>query len=304
MSAASVFTSSVAHGLKLTLDKIATDKGTDMKMYMSDYFEVSDMQDNFEDDLEVAGLGLASVTPEGQEITVGGIKEGALTRYIAVKIGIRMIVTEEALEDVKYDQIIDSGKRLKRSMYKTFETDAALQLARGFDTTYTFGDGKPIWSATHPLAQGGTFSNLMATPMTPSRIAMMNLRAQALKLVDHAGLVEGYEIKKILCPVDQISVWEGVVLSTHAPEPGAFNEINVVNQTMGKPQIVAIPYWDSTTTNYAVMTDCERGFRWKWKRKMRSRSWVENSQELMMFAVTARYARGMTDPRCTIGVQA
>ena len=298
-----VFTSDIAHGLKLTLDKVATDKTTDVKTYMSRFFDEGPMSDNFEDDLDVAGMGLASTTPEGQEISVGTIKEGALNRYIAQKVAIRMIVTEEALEDSKYEDIIQAGKRTKRSMIKTFEVDAALQLARGFNSTYSFGDGQPVWSSSHTLAQGGTFSNTMATPMSPSRVAMMNVRAQALKLPDYAGIVEGYLIKKIVCPVDQVSVWEGIVMSTHAPEPGAFNEINVVNQTMdlAKADIIANPYWDNTTTNWAVFTEAELGFRWKWRRKIRSRSWVENSQELMQYAISARYARGMTNPRCSIG---
>jgi len=90
--------------------------------------------------------------------------------------------------------------------------------------------------------------------------------------------------------------------STHAPEPGQTNEINVVNK-MGL-EIVDVPYWNNTTTQYAFLTDCEEPLKHLWREKPQSSTWVENSQLVMHYALFARWTNGWSDPRATYGVQA
>lgn len=303
-----VFTSDVFHTLKPTLDEVMTDSDADAMdgaMVMPRYFDETGMKDNYEDDLEVAGPGFASEKPEGQEMAVGSIREGLFVRYVARTIALRVLMTEEAIEDGKYEEAIDAAAFVRKAMRRSVDLDAALMLARGFNTSYVFGSGgKPLWSATQPLAQGGTYSNTMATPASPSRASMTILRAQARGLPGHDGIRAGYRITKILCTIEQESDWEGIVMSTHAPEAGQFNEINVVNQTMNltKDDIVVVPLWDTTTTNYAVKTDADNGFRWKWRRRMRADSWKENAQQIQQFGMSMRYARGCSNPRASIGV--
>jgi hypothetical protein len=71
------------------------------------------MSDHYEDDLEMGGPALASEKPEGTEISVGAMREGVLTRYFARTFALRIIVTEEAMEDKKYDQVINAELRKK-----------------------------------------------------------------------------------------------------------------------------------------------------------------------------------------------
>ena len=186
-----VFTATVTSTLKKTLNLVMTDKddGIESDSVMKKFCEVLTMEDNYEDDLDSAGPGLASEKPEGQEMATGTITEGFKWRYNARTFGLKLIVSDEAIEDSKYPEIIKAGRRLKRAMWKTVDYDATYILIRGFNTAYTYGDGVCLWSTSHPLAQGGTFSNYMATPMSPSRTALIVATTQIRKFPDYDNTI-------------------------------------------------------------------------------------------------------------------
>ena len=299
-----VFTSTIVNSLKETLETIDDDKsdGYESGLIFTKYCKVKSMKDHYEDDLEMAGPGLASEMNEGTPLQVGSIREGVLTRYFARKFGLKMVITEEAVEDTKYEQVIDAKKRLKRAIYKTADIDATLMLIRGWNTAYLGADGVPLFSTAHTLPHGGTYSNTLATPMSPSRAAVIQMTSMARKLPGHDGITEGYEPKKIVCPTEQWAVWAGIVKSEKAPEPGAFNEINVAKDVI--EEVVPVKYWNNTTTNFAMTTDCDNGLNFRWKRKPRSRSWIDEDNEVMNHGISARWSRGWTNARSIIGSQA
>ena len=296
---ATIFTSAIADGVKLTLDEVVND---DMGLSQSTalyskYMSISNMADNYVDDLSMGGIGLASETGEGTELPSTTLKEDYLTRYFSRKFGLKLAITEEAIEDNKYEQILMLGKRLPRALYKTIDMDCTNIFIRATNANYIGGDGQPLASAAHTLANGGTFSNTLATPLSPSRIAMTVVATALHKLPGHDGTVEGYEPKKIVCPEEQRYVWRGILGSEKAPEPGQFNQINVVKTDMDI-DLVPIKYWTTTTTNWGVISDADNGLKFKWRRKPRTRDWVDNAQEIMNYAISCRYSRGWSDPRC------
>ncbi len=169
-----VFTSTAALALKETIRAIDTDEhGSEgSKAVFNKYYDVKSMSDNYVEDYEIAGTGMAGEKPEGESIPVGGIVEGPLTRYNARTYGQRIIVSEEAMEDMKYDKVIQAAKRNLRSLWKLIDFDGVLILVRATNSSFVGGDGQPLASTTHALPGGGTFSNMMATAMSPSKAAM------------------------------------------------------------------------------------------------------------------------------------
>lgn len=300
----SVFTGNIYHSLKATLSAIVDDKsdGYESGMDFPGWCEVKGMEDNFEDDQEMGGPGLAVEVPEGDEIPAGTIREGATTRYLARKFGLRLVVSEEAIEDTKYDQVISAAKRLKRALYKTADIDATSMLVRATSSSYPGGDGVALASSSHSLPGGGTYSNVMATPMSPSRMALIQATSQIKKLPGHDGITEGYMPVKVVHPTEQWAVWQGILETEKVPESNN-NEVNVVNKSLNVKS-VPLKFWDNTTTNWAVITDAENGIQFRWRRKPRNRTWVENSQELMSYAISARWARGWSDARNILFVDA
>lgn len=293
---ATVFTGNIVDTLKLTLEDIVDDSLSTYKQkaVFGDWLDVGNMDDNFVDDLETAGPGLAAEKPEGAEIIKGTIREGALTRYMSRTFGLGLIITEEAIEDCKYKEVFRTGARLGRAIYKSIDIDTTNILARATNISFTIGDGLPLASATHTLPNGGTFSNLL-TAISPSRIAMANAYTQMQLAPGHDGIVEGYEPKVVVCPYGQWYIWKGLIQSEKAPDPGSFNEINVVKDMNLK--LVPNRYWTNTTTNYAVISDVDNGMKFLWRRKPTNKSWVDDAQGLMNYGITARWSRGCSDAR-------
>lgn len=299
-----VFTSSVASALKETLDEIIHDSTDNYKsrMHYNKWMSVGSMDDNYVDDLETGGPGLVSEKKEGAELETGTLREGTLTRYTARTFGLKLIVTEEALEDRKYPKVIDAARRLKRALYKTIDIDATAILTRAENSTYLGGDNLPLASSAHTLPTGGTFSNTMATPMSPSRAAVIIARSAMMKYPGHDGVIDGVDAVKVVCPTEQWAVWKQLTDSTTAPEPNQFGTINVVNR-MGL-EVEPIRYWTNTTTNWGLVSDVDNGFKFKFRRKPRSQTWIDHDQGLMKYSIDARWSRGWSDPRCIFFVGA
>lgn len=296
-----IFTSTAALALKDTLEDIDTDDhGSEgSKAVFPKWMTVKSMSDNYIEYYEVAGSGLAGEKPEGSSIPVGTIYEGPLTRFNARTYGQRMIVSDEALEDMKYDKVIQAAKRNNRSLWKLADFDATLVLARATNTGFVGGDGQPLASASHVTPTGTTYSNMLATAMSPSKASLVIARAQLMQQVGHDNLIDGNEAKKAVYPVQQWGVWREIVGSTNDPTPGAFNAINVVNRDMDL-ELVPVKYWNNTTTNWALITDAELGLMWFWRRKPKSNTWVTEDKTMMNYAITARWTRGWVNPRCIL----
>lgn len=298
----SVFTSTIANQLKDTLSSTIDDEFASHTM-VPRMFDEESMADAYVDDLELAGPGLAAARAEGEPVQVGSMREGVVTRYMAQSYALKMIITEEAMDDGKYPQAINLARRLKRAMAKTIDIDGANVMVRMADTNYLGGDGLPLSSASHTLPHGGTFSNKMAVPMSPSRSAFIVAVTQLGQMVGHDGIIEGYKPKAVVCPFSQWAIWKEIVKSEKAPEAGQFNAINVVKSDFGSIDIVANPYWSNTTTNWALLTDAG-GLKWKWRKKASNRTWVDNDNMVMNYSISARWGRGWSDPRAVYCVEA
>jgi hypothetical protein len=294
-----VSTSAVFATLQATLSEVIQDKtdGIEGKLAFTKYLDMGTMKGAFVDDAEFAGPLLVHEKPEGSAMDHSVIKQGALTRYMARTFAQQIDFTREVVDDCKYDQVLQAGRLQKRAIYITADIDAALMLVRATTAGYVGGDGQVLASASHTLPHGGTFSNIMATAMSPSRMAF-NIAATTLKKqVGHDGNIAPLEPTKVLCPVEQIYTWEEIVLSPKAPEAGQFNAINTVNKHYGDIEIVPIPYWNTTATNWALKTDAENGICWKWHTRPETNTWKDNSGVILCHSIYARWSRGWTDPR-------
>lgn len=300
--AGEVFTSTVALNLKATLDEIITDKldGVESDVDYPQWMKNRPMADNYEDDQEYAGGGLIAETPEGTEIAPLTITEGYTKRYQARKFAAKYIITEEAMDDSKYPKVIQAIKRLKRAGHKTVDIDATNLLVRATNSAYPGPDGVALASTSHPLAAGGTFSNMLATPMAPSTASWNAAIAQLDQMVDHDGMIQGYKAVSVLHPVQQRGVWTTLLGSKMDPEAGNFAAINVIKHYDNNIKRVPLRYWTNTTTNWALQTNAENGFQQRWRKKFKSRTWIDHNAELMNYSLSGRWDNGTSEPRCVL----
>lgn len=297
-----IFTGTIANSLKRTLESIVDDDMEDSRkeLVMKDFFDEDTMDDNFIDFLEMGGPGLAAEKPEGAEIQIGSVREGTLTRVFSKTYAMRLVVTEEAMEDKKYPQAIRAGERLNRAMYKTVDYEAANQLIRAFNAAFPIGDGQPWFSTAHTLPAGGTFSNLTAVPLTPSRASLQVVTTQLRKMPGHDGLIDQLKPKCVVAPVEQEFIWKETLRSDYAPEVGQFNAINAMKRDYNV-DLVLNPYWTTTSTNWIVLSNAKDGLKWFWRVRPRGRSWVNNDNTSLLFAIRARWGRTVVNARCAVG---
>lgn len=296
-----ITTSNVYKSLKAILDNIITDPADSGKgeLLYPKYMDIKSMSDNYEIDQEVAGTLLLREKAEGAVAEVGSIQEGYEKRYVARTWALHLHIAEEAIEDSKYDKYINASKRLIRSAYKTQDYDATNTLIRSTNSTYVGGDAVCLGSASHTLPYGGTWSNIADSYSTPSRSALIAAITKIGRYPSQNGLTEGWKPMKIVCPWAQWATWEGILRSEFVPESNN-NEMNVVGPkgSQNGIQVVPVKYWDaSSTTAWGITTDADNGLQWRNRRKLRSRTWVDNDAEVMKYGVSYRATRGWSDAR-------
>jgi hypothetical protein len=283
--------------LKKTLDHIQTDDtdGSSSDVRATKYMMQETMSDNYVDDLENGGPGLLTEKDEAQAHDVLNLFDGAMTRYRPRKFGGILEISAEMDDDGKYnDQYINAAKRLKHAGWKTLEYDCSNVLIRAANAAYTGGDGQPLASASHTIPGGGTFSNTLAVPFSPSMAALTTVRNNVAQLPGHDGLTEGYDVKKVVFPTAQWGAWKTILKSANAP--GTLSDKNVVGD-LGI-EMVEVPFWDrGSTTNWMVITSADNGLKLKWRQKFKSRTFYEERPNIICHVIDARWARGWTNPR-------
>jgi hypothetical protein len=295
-----VTTGAIKSSLKETLDTIVDDDlaGSASRMVLPKWMKMETMGDAWVDDVEYGGGGNVAKKPEGMEFQPITMREGPITRYLAETFGACMVITEEAQEDCKYKDVIRLALRLERSMYKTIDIDGSLRLMRATDTGYVGGDGLCLANSAHTLPYGGSFSNTLATPLSPS-VELINTVWTALQTMPgHDGQIEGYEVKKVVYPPAQHWAWLTILGSKMNPEAGNFAAINPAGPG-GEFDITPVcnKFWQNTTTNSGFITDAGNGLQFKYRVKPSGRSWAENNNTLMKFAIRARWACKWSDAR-------
>jgi hypothetical protein len=293
----SAITTSQAYAtLKATLEEIVTDDSDNVESNVTykKYMKVEGMKDNYVDDLSAGGPGLATEKAEGQALDVLGLTNGYQTRYNSRKFGLIMQITEELDEDGKYnDEYVDAARRMKRAVFKTMEVDCAQILNRMHNSAYVGGDGVALGSASHTIPGGGTFSNTLSTAFSPSRAALIVVYQNLASMPGWDGVTEGYLPSAVVHPPSQWGAWGGILGSDKVPESGN-NEKNMAMDM--KLKQVMVPYWTASTTNWAVLTNAGK-LKLKVRRKPKARTWYDEPTEIINHGISARWARGWSDPR-------
>jgi hypothetical protein len=110
-------------------------------------------------------------------------------------------------------------------------------------------------------------------------------------------------LTKVVAPVDQKATWEIILGSSFTPTSNNFAEINVVNQKMDL-ELVTNKFWFNTATNYIFKTSAEDGPQYRKRKAPKSLTWVEPSQGMAAYGISARWSTGTSNPRAVFGVAA
>ena len=209
--------------------------------------------------IEATGFGLARQKTEGAPITYDTDSEGYATLATPNVIGLGYQVTREELEDNLYTEVsMPRAESLAFSMKTTIELIHANVFINGFSSTYAYGDGQPLFSASHPTKSGNQ-SNLAAVAADFSEAALETMIKQIYLAKNSRGLqINLRPVQIMVSAADMFNTTR--VLESQLRSNTANNDINAIKQMGLIPEGVLVnPYLGvETTQSWYVKTSVQK----------------------------------------------
>ena len=276
--------------------------GTEYADYSPEYakiFKTTKSEKAYEVDVSTSGTGLAVRKNEGGAISYDGMKQDFTTKYVQTTYALGGIITMEAIMDNLYmDEADKLGRCLKRSLVHTDEQLAANVINNAYSTSYNGGDGVPLFSQSHVLGKGGTFSNANSSFVALSQAAIEDAITAVEGFTDGAGLI--INARAVSLHIPRQLRWDAARILKSAQEPDSGNNaINTVKDIFSEGYHVNHRF--SSATEWFIKTDVMDGFkrieRMAYTFETDNDFGTSNYRHKGMF----RVAYGFTDPRCAYG---
>ena len=264
-------------------------------------FKTTNSQKAFEEDVLMVGFGGAAEKSEGAAVTYDSGQEAWVSRYSHSTIALAFAISEEAVEDGRYGDLGQKYSRaLARSMRYTKEVRGASVLNNGFDTNYTGGDGKPLFSTTHPLAGGGTLSNKPSTDADLSEEALEDAMIAIDGFVDDRGVPIMIRAQKLVIPRQSQFVAHRILKST-LQSGTANNDANALKDTSALPEGMDVNVYLSDPDAWYITTNAADGLKHFVRRKLKRGMEGDFETGNMRYKASERYSFGWTDWRGAYG---
>jgi len=259
-------------------------------------YETESSERSFEEETKLSGFSAAPVKNEGGAISYDNAQEAWTTRYSHETIALGFSITEEAIEDNLYDSLSARyTKGLARAMAYTKQVKAAAVLNNGFNSAYTGGDGVSLFSASHPLVNGGTNSNSPSTPADLNETSLENAVIQIAAWTDERGLLIAAKPKKLIVP-PALQFVATRLLETKLRVGTNNNDINAIENNGSIPEGYTINHFLTAPNAWFLLTDVPNGM------KHFERTPLQNSMDgdfdtgNVRYKSRERYSFGWSDP--------
>lgn len=253
-------------------------------------------------EVEVKLLGLASIKAEGASVQYDSMGQRYVTNYVHRYAAIGFIITKQAMKDNLYQSRFPmQAKALKDSLAQTKEVLGSAVFNNGFDTNYPIGDGKPVFSTTHPI-DGGVVAN---TPTTQADLNETSLQAaieaiQAFK--NAAGLKVMVKPQKLIVPPALQWTAERLLKSEFRTNT-ANNDISALVSTSAIPQGWRCNQFLTDTNAWFVMTNADNGFKYYEREAIETDVYTDFDTSNLKAKAEERYSFGVTNFRAAYGSQ-
>lgn len=264
-------------------------------------FDKETSHQNYEEDVQVTGFGLAPVKSEGQGVQYDSEVQGFTTRYTHVAYALGYIVTKEELDDNLYEQV--SKKRsaaLAMSFRQTKENVAANIYNRAFNSTYKGGDGVELCSTAHPNTSGGTYSNKLAVDADLSEASLEDATIALMGFQNDRGLLINVMPKSLHIARQEYYNAARILKSVNQPT-NANNDINVLRANNVFPGGAVLNHYFTSPHAWFIRTNVRDGM--KYYERVGISFDQDNDFDTMNAKAKGyeRYSFGWTDPRAVFG---
>ena len=279
--------------------------GLEYNRYENQHAEIfmSETSDRaFEEEVMLSGFASAPTKQEGAGVVFDQAGETFTARYTHETIALAFSITEEAIEDNLYDRLAARYTRsLARSMSNTKQVKAASVLNNAQKTSgFNGGDGVSLINSSHPLATGGTFSNVLATAADLNETSLEQSLIDIASFVDERGLKIALSGRKMIIPKELQFTAERLMKSPQRVGT-ADNDINAIVNMGMVPEGYRVNNFLTDTDSYFIMTDAPNGFKHFVRSPVKTAMEGDFDTGNVRFKARERYSFGWSDPRCVFG---
>ena len=264
-------------------------------------FETESSERSFEEETKLAGFGAAPVKNEGSAIAYDNGQEVWTARYNHETIALGFSLTEEAIEDNLYDSLSARyTKALARAMSYTKQTKGAAVLNNGFNSSYAGGDGQALFSASHPLANGETNSNIPSTAADLNETSLEAAVIQIAAWTDERGLLIAAKPRKLILPPSLMFVAKRL-LDTPNRVGTADNDINALKSMGVIPGGYTVNHFLTDPDAWFLTTDVPNGLKHFVRAPMSTSMDGDFDTGNARYKARERYSFGWSDPLAIYG---
>ena len=279
--------------------------GLEYNRYENQHAEIfmSETSDRaFEEEVMLSGFASAPTKQEGAGVVFDQAGETFTARYTLETIALAFSITEEAIEDNLYDRLAARYTRaLARSMSNTKQVKAASVLNNAQKTSgFNGGDGVSLINSSHPLATGGTFSNVLTTAADLNETSLEQSLIDIASFVDERGLKIALSGRKMIIPKELQFTAERLMKSPQRVGT-ADNDINAIVNMGMVPEGYRVNNFLTDTDSYFIMTDAPNGFKHFVRSPVKTAMEGDFDTGNVRFKARERYSFGWSDPRCVFG---
>ena len=277
--------------------------GLEYKNYANEHAEIFDTENSdraFEEEVMLSGFGNASVKPEGSSVNYDAAQETFTARYTHETLALAFSITEEAIEDNLYDRLASRyTKALARSMANAKQVKAANVLNRGFNSSYTGGDGLELFSTAHTIV-AGTFKNELSTAADLNETSLEQALVDIGVMKDERGLKIAAKGTKMIIPNDLQFTAERL-LKSKGRTGTADNDINAVVSMGMIPQGYVVNHYLTDSDAWFIKTDVPNGLKHFVRAPIKTNMEGDFETGNVRYKARERYSFGWSDPRGIFG---
>ena len=278
--------------------------GLEYNRYENEHAEIFTTESSdraFEEEVMLTGFASAPVKSEGAGVVFDQANEAFTSRYTHETIALAFAITEEAIEDNLYDRLAGRYTRaLARSMSNTKQVKAAAILNNAQKTGYTGGDGVTLINNAHPLANGGTFSNVLSTASDLNETSLEQSLIDIAGFVDERGLRIAVQGTKMIVP-KELQFTAERILKSPLRVGTADNDINAIGNMGMLPQGYRVNHFLTDTDSFFILTDIPNGLKHFERAPLRTALEGDFDTGNVRFKARERYSFGWSDPRAVFG---
>jgi len=273
--------------------------GLEYKKYEDEHtmiYETESSERSFEEEVKLSGFGAAPVKNEGSAISYDTAQESYTARYNHETIAMGFSITEEALEDNLYDSL--SGrytKALARGMAYTKQVKSAFPLNSGFTTAFASGDGVALFSASHPLVNGGTNSNRPTVGADLNETSLEDAVINIAAFTDERGLLIAARPRKLIVP-PALQFVATRLLETDGRVSTADNDINALRNNGSIPEGYSINHYLTDSNAWFLVTDVPNGMKHFTRVALETSMDGDFDTGNVRYKARERYSFGVSDP--------